>query len=109
MLKDEAETAMQELVTLARFTSVCFSFTSKKTIVLNCHFFSPVDLKLNLHWLYQELYHEWQALDRFEQDYKRKLAEVESLNLSRRGWSRYLFDQPWTLYRTLNFIFFLCL
>ncbi|KAF8105786.1 hypothetical protein N665_0155s0007 [Sinapis alba] len=53
VLKDEAETAMQELVTLARFTS--------------------------------ELYHEWQALDRFEQDYKRKLAEVESLNLSRRG------------------------
>ncbi|KAJ0237843.1 Protein PSK SIMULATOR 2 [Hirschfeldia incana] len=53
VLKDEAETAMHELVTLARFTS--------------------------------ELYHEWQALDRFEQDYKRKLAEVESLNLSRRG------------------------
>ncbi|CAH8358845.1 unnamed protein product [Eruca vesicaria subsp. sativa] len=53
VLKDEAETAMQELVTLARFTS--------------------------------ELYHEWQALDRFEQDYRRKLAEVESLNLSKRG------------------------
>ncbi|CAN6882239.1 BnaC05g23750D [Brassica napus] len=53
VLKDEAETAMHELVTLARFTS--------------------------------ELYHEWQALDRFEQDYRRKLAEVESLNLSRRG------------------------
>ncbi|KAJ4916929.1 hypothetical protein Rs2_02479 [Raphanus sativus] len=53
VLKDEAETAMHELVTLARFTS--------------------------------ELYHEWQALDRFEQDYKRKMAEVESLNLSRRG------------------------
>ncbi|KAF3585608.1 hypothetical protein F2Q69_00028541 [Brassica cretica] len=52
VLKDEAETAMHELVTLARFTS--------------------------------ELYHEWQALDRFEQDYRRKLAEVESLNLSRR-------------------------
>jgi hypothetical protein len=38
-----------------------------------------------LHWLYQELYHELQALDRFEQDYRRKLAEVESLNLPRRG------------------------
>ncbi|OAP19026.1 hypothetical protein AXX17_AT1G31260 [Arabidopsis thaliana] len=32
-----------------------------------------------------ELYHELQALDRFEQDYRRKLAEVESLNLPRRG------------------------
>ncbi|XP_010460882.1 PREDICTED: uncharacterized protein LOC104741681 [Camelina sativa] len=51
--KDEAEAKMQELVTLARFTS--------------------------------ELYHELQALDRFEQDYRRKLAEVESLNLPRKG------------------------
>ncbi|KAG7598790.1 hypothetical protein ISN44_As06g030100 [Arabidopsis suecica] len=32
-----------------------------------------------------ELYHELQALDRFEQDYRRKLAEIESLNLPRRG------------------------
>ncbi|VVA93127.1 unnamed protein product [Arabis nemorensis] len=53
LLKDEAEATMQELVTLARFTS--------------------------------ELYHESQALDRFEQDYRRKLAEVESLNLPRKG------------------------
>uniref|UniRef100_A0A1J3DY74 DUF668 family protein n=1 Tax=Noccaea caerulescens TaxID=107243 RepID=A0A1J3DY74_NOCCA len=53
LLKDEADARMQELVTLARFTS--------------------------------ELYHESQALDRFEQDYRRKLAEVESLNLPRRG------------------------
>ncbi|XP_010533378.1 PREDICTED: uncharacterized protein LOC104809189 [Tarenaya hassleriana] len=52
-LRDEADMRMQELVTLAQFTS--------------------------------ELYHELQALDRFEQDYKRKLAEIESLNLPRRG------------------------
>ncbi|KAI3410718.1 uncharacterized protein J3R85_018482 [Psidium guajava] len=32
-----------------------------------------------------ELYHEWQALDRFEQDYRQKLEEVESLNLPRKG------------------------
>ncbi|CAN8303844.1 unnamed protein product [Cochlearia groenlandica] len=32
-----------------------------------------------------ELYQELQALDRFEQDYRRKLVEVESLNLPRRG------------------------
>ncbi|KAK9129499.1 hypothetical protein Sjap_009986 [Stephania japonica] len=32
-----------------------------------------------------ELYHEWHALDRFEQDYQRKLDEVESLHLPRRG------------------------
>ncbi|KAK1388540.1 Serine/arginine-rich splicing factor 2 like [Heracleum sosnowskyi] len=32
-----------------------------------------------------ELYHELIALDRFEQDYKRKVKEVESLQLPRRG------------------------
>ncbi|KAL3514777.1 hypothetical protein ACH5RR_027494 [Cinchona calisaya] len=32
-----------------------------------------------------ELYHEFHALDRFEQDYRRKLEEVESLNLPRKG------------------------
>ncbi|XP_057973169.1 protein PSK SIMULATOR 2-like [Malania oleifera] len=32
-----------------------------------------------------ELYHEFQALDRFEQDYQRKVEEVESLNLPRKG------------------------
>ncbi|KAL1205036.1 Protein PSK SIMULATOR 2 [Cardamine amara subsp. amara] len=53
LLKDETEASMQELVSLARFTS--------------------------------ELYHEWQALDRFEQDYRRKRAEVESLNLPKKG------------------------
>lgn len=32
-----------------------------------------------------ELYHELQALDRFDQDYRQKLEEVESLNLPRKG------------------------
>ncbi|XP_048332040.1 protein PSK SIMULATOR 2 [Ziziphus jujuba] len=32
-----------------------------------------------------ELYHELNALDRFEQDYRRKLEEVEALNLPRKG------------------------
>ncbi|OWM80921.1 uncharacterized protein LOC116191991 isoform X2 [Punica granatum] len=32
-----------------------------------------------------ELYHELHALDRFEQDYKQKLEEAESLNLPRKG------------------------
>ncbi|XP_024996207.1 uncharacterized protein LOC112529249 isoform X2 [Cynara cardunculus var. scolymus] len=32
-----------------------------------------------------ELYHEYHALDRFEQDYRRKLEEVESLHLPRKG------------------------
>ncbi|KAI3796966.1 hypothetical protein L1987_39653 [Smallanthus sonchifolius] len=32
-----------------------------------------------------ELYHEYHALDRFEQDYRRKLDEVESLHLPRKG------------------------
>ncbi|XVE69726.1 hypothetical protein DITRI_Ditri10aG0013900 [Diplodiscus trichospermus] len=32
-----------------------------------------------------ELYHELNALDRFDQDYRRKLEEVEALNLPKRG------------------------
>ncbi|GJY05296.1 protein PSK simulator 2 isoform X1 [Tanacetum coccineum] len=32
-----------------------------------------------------ELYHEYHALDRFEQDFRRKLDEVESLHLPRKG------------------------
>lgn len=36
--------------------------------------------------LLQELYHELHALDRFEQDYCRKLEEVDSLHLPRKGW-----------------------
>ncbi|KAD7477560.1 hypothetical protein E3N88_00696 [Mikania micrantha] len=32
-----------------------------------------------------ELYHEWHTLDRFEQDYRRKLEEAESLHLPRKG------------------------
>lgn len=32
-----------------------------------------------------ELYHEFHALDRFEQDYQRKLEEVDSLHLPRKG------------------------
>ncbi|XP_071703022.1 protein PSK SIMULATOR 2-like [Rutidosis leptorrhynchoides] len=32
-----------------------------------------------------ELYHEYHALDRFEQDFRRKLEEVESLHLPRKG------------------------
>ncbi|XP_073031720.1 protein PSK SIMULATOR 2-like isoform X1 [Primulina eburnea] len=32
-----------------------------------------------------ELYHEFHALDRFEQDYQQKLGEADSLNLPRKG------------------------
>ncbi|XP_062099395.1 protein PSK SIMULATOR 2 [Humulus lupulus] len=32
-----------------------------------------------------ELYHEFNSLDRFEQDYQQKVEEVEALNLQRRG------------------------
>ncbi|KAL3505404.1 hypothetical protein ACH5RR_035245 [Cinchona calisaya] len=51
--REEAEMTMQELTSLAQYTS--------------------------------ELYHELHALDRFEQDYRRKLEEVESLHLPRKG------------------------
>lgn len=33
----------------------------------------------------QELYHEFHALDRFEQDYRRKIEELDSLSLPRKG------------------------
>ncbi|XP_071685613.1 protein PSK SIMULATOR 2-like [Rutidosis leptorrhynchoides] len=39
----------------------------------------------NLAQYTSELYHEYHALDRFEQDYRRKLEEVESLHLPRKG------------------------
>ncbi|XP_057532344.1 protein PSK SIMULATOR 1 isoform X2 [Amaranthus tricolor] len=52
-LKDEAETIMQNLVTLVQYTA--------------------------------ELYHESHALDRFEQDYKRKLQEEENPSTAQRG------------------------
>ncbi|KAK4797435.1 hypothetical protein SAY86_029761 [Trapa natans] len=52
-LKVAAETRIQELSSLAQYTS--------------------------------ELYHELHNLDRFEQDYKQKLEEAESLNLPRKG------------------------
>ncbi|KAL8126342.1 protein PSK SIMULATOR 2-like isoform X2 [Apium graveolens] len=51
--REEAEMTMQELLSLAQYTS--------------------------------ELYHELHALDRFEQDYQRKVEEVESLHLPRKG------------------------
>ncbi|GFY86248.1 elongation factor G, putative [Actinidia rufa] len=51
--REDAETTMQELTTLAQHTS--------------------------------ELYHELNTLDRFEQDYQRKLEEAESLHLPRKG------------------------
>jgi hypothetical protein len=35
-------------------------------------------------WL-QELYHELHALDRFEQDYRRKLQEEDNSNAAQKG------------------------
>ncbi|KAL8159242.1 hypothetical protein V2J09_000779 [Rumex salicifolius] len=52
-LKDDAETIMQQLMTLVQYTS--------------------------------ELYHELHALDRFEQDYRRKLLEEENPSTTQRG------------------------
>ncbi|KAI3816991.1 hypothetical protein L1987_10777 [Smallanthus sonchifolius] len=40
---------------------------------------------INLAQYTSELYHEYHALDRFEQDYRRKLEEVEALHLPRKG------------------------
>ncbi|XWS24854.1 hypothetical protein CRYUN_Cryun27aG0020700 [Craigia yunnanensis] len=52
-LKEEAETTMQQLMTLVHYTA--------------------------------ELYHELHALDRFEQDYRRKLQEEDNSNAAQRG------------------------
>ncbi|KAM7510956.1 hypothetical protein LguiB_009831 [Lonicera macranthoides] len=52
-LKEEAETVMQQLMTLVQYTA--------------------------------ELYHELHALDRFEQDYRRKLQEEDNSNTPQRG------------------------
>ncbi|VFQ62461.1 unnamed protein product [Cuscuta campestris] len=52
-LREEVNTTMQELCTLAQHTS--------------------------------ELYHELHAMDRFEQDYRRKIEELESLSLPKKG------------------------
>ncbi|GMP79210.1 hypothetical protein CsSME_00034851 [Camellia sinensis var. sinensis] len=52
-LKEEAETVMQQLMTLVQYTA--------------------------------ELYHELHALDRFEQDYRRKLQEEDNSNAAQKG------------------------
>ncbi|XP_057973315.1 protein PSK SIMULATOR 1 [Malania oleifera] len=52
-LKEEAETIMQQLMSLVQYTA--------------------------------ELYHEMHALDRFEQDYRRKLQEEDASNATQRG------------------------
>lgn len=40
---------------------------------------------MDLSPLVQELYHELHALDRFEQDYQRKIEELQSLHLPQKG------------------------
>ncbi|KAF9608484.1 hypothetical protein IFM89_009850 [Coptis chinensis] len=52
-LKEEAETVMQQLMTMVQYTA--------------------------------ELYHELHALDRFEQDYRRKLQEEDNSSAAQRG------------------------
>lgn len=42
-------------------------------------------MKIDAQTLFQELYHESHALDRFEQDYKRKLQEEENPSTAQRG------------------------
>ncbi|KAJ6736399.1 hypothetical protein OIU85_018584 [Salix viminalis] len=79
--RTEAEVTMQELTTLVQNTSYAMldpcercSFGFNSFTALNC------DAEQ-----FAELYHELNALDRFEQDYRRKVEEVQSLNLSVKG------------------------
>lgn len=69
---------MHELTNLAQYTSVSylhFLFTKVNLNIKDANFFVLV----------QELYHEYHALGRFEQDYRRKIEEVEALHLPKKG------------------------
>ncbi|MBA0746118.1 hypothetical protein Gogos_008661 [Gossypium gossypioides] len=70
-LKDEAEAIMQQLMSYVQYTAVSISsyHYSEKPALRSC----------------SELYHELHALDRFEQDYRRKLQEEDNSTAVQRG------------------------
>ncbi|CAN1127305.1 Protein PSK SIMULATOR 2 [Linum perenne] len=72
--REEAEMTVLELTTLVQHTSV----RSRDTFVVIPLFY------FDLH-VTQELYHELHSLDRFEQDYQRKVEELQSLHLPQKG------------------------
>ncbi|KAK7391166.1 hypothetical protein VNO78_19577 [Psophocarpus tetragonolobus] len=74
-LKEEAEMVMQQLMTFVQYTA---PFASKMYSCLR-----DVIRVDSLRCL--ELYHELHALDRFDQDYRRKLQEEDNSNVTQRG------------------------
>ena len=54
-------------------------FEKKITYIIICYY------EIDAQTLFRELYHESHALDRFEQDYKRKLQEEENPSTAQRG------------------------
>ncbi|KAH9625940.1 hypothetical protein KSS87_020360 [Heliosperma pusillum] len=66
-LKEEAEAIIQQLLALVQYTAV------------------GTASEINVESRMQELYHELHALDRFEQDYRRKLQEEDNPSTAQRG------------------------
>ncbi|KAL6010323.1 hypothetical protein ACLOJK_000754 [Asimina triloba] len=78
-LKEEVEEIMQQLLTLAQHTAL---YQWKSGTLKNAEMYI---LKGSCHVQDLELYHESNTLDRFDQDYQRKLQEEESLNFYHKG------------------------
>lgn len=80
-LKHEAETIMHQLMTFVHFTAVRIFRDIWSCLTLpGWQFYSFFYLLC-----VQDLYHELHALDRFEQDYQRKIQEEENPSTVQRG------------------------
>lgn len=74
-LKEDINATMQPLITSVQYTAVSTMFRlSTQIFIPSQYFFSFISL---IH-TQQELYHELNTLDRFDQDYRRKVEEERS-------------------------------
>ncbi|CAH9137800.1 unnamed protein product [Cuscuta epithymum] len=97
--REEFEVFSREVV---RFGNLCkdpqwhnldryFSKLGSESVMTVSHKQLKEEVDMSMQELYtlaqhtSELYHELHAVDRFEQDYQRKIEELESLNLPRKG------------------------
>lgn len=85
-LKQEAETIMHQLMTFVHFTAVRILVKIGPAWLSGWQFHSFFKIKKKKNLLcFQDLYHELHALDRFEQDYQRKIQEEENPSTVQRG------------------------
>ncbi|KAA3453697.1 Ikzf5 [Gossypium australe] len=77
-LKDEAEAIMQQLMSYVQYTAWVREISTSNVGV-------PDKLLNMVVYSRMELYHELHALDRFEQDYRRKLQEEDNSTAVQRG------------------------